>query len=343
MALWIDTKYARLVTSQLLLVTEKQQTFNFRCPYCGDSRKDTNKTRGYLLQKDQQYYFYCHNCNLTRSFDVFLKDQNPALANEYKLECLKEKGGIVSPPTVDDPKFSSSPKNRLGRQPLKGVKKVSQLHHTHPAKRYIDSRQIPFNLQYKIYYVDNGYQWAREWCPDSFPDKNITRDPRILLPLISKDNRCFGAILRTILPEGKSIGRYIKASWDREECGFLYGLDTINFDKRVYVVEGQFDSLFLMNCVAVGSLHWALIKNQFNRSDVTIVLDNEPRNANTKAAMEKAIDSGYDVCIWPAHIKQKDINDMVIAGLSGPDIQQIIDTNTYSGLKAKLAMSIWSK
>jgi transcription elongation factor Elf1 len=344
MALWIDQKYARLVSSQLLLVTEKQQTLNFRCPYCGDSRKNTTKTRGYLMPKDQKYYFYCHNCNISRSFDVFLRDQNPALANEYRLECLKEKGHQVTvTPAVDTTDFATSPKKRLGRQPLKGIKKISQLHHTHPAKKYIDSRLIPSHLQYKLYYVDNGYQWARDWCPGSFPERDVSRDPRILLPLISKDNRCFGAILRSILPEGKSIGRYIKASWDKDDCGFLYGLDTINFDKRVYVVEGQFDSLFLMNSVAVGSLHWGLIKGHFNQMPVTIVLDNEPRNSSTKVAMEKAIQSGYDVCVWPAHVKHKDINDMVMNGMSGPEIQQIIDTNTFNGLKAKLAMSIWSK
>ena len=53
--------------------------------------------------------------------------------------------------------------------------------------------------------------------------------------------------------------------------------------------------------------------------------------------------NGYNVCIWPENLEHKDINDMVIAGLSSEFIAHIIKTNTHKDLSAKLALQKWSK
>jgi hypothetical protein len=74
-----------------------------------------------------------------------------------------------------------------------------------------------------------------------------------------------------------------------------------------------------------------------------VVYDNEPRNKEIVGKIDKAINQGFKVCIWPDYIKEKDINDMVKAGHTGSSIQSIIDHNTYSGLSAKMQMQTWSK
>ena len=76
---------------------------------------------------------------------------------------------------------------------------------------------------------------------------------------------------------------------------------------------------------------------------VVMIYDNEPRNKTTKDSVDSAISNGYNVCIWPSTIAEKDINDMVVAGREPADIRAIIDNNTFSGLKAKLAFSVWAK
>ena len=76
---------------------------------------------------------------------------------------------------------------------------------------------------------------------------------------------------------------------------------------------------------------------------VTFVYDNERRNKEIIRVMEKAIERGYNICFWPDHIEQKDINDMVLAGIKPADIQLIIDNNTYNGLQAEMKLSTWSK
>ena len=55
------------------------------------------------------------------------------------------------------------------------------------------------------------------------------------------------------------------------------------------------------------------------------------------------INDGFTVCIWPKSIKEKDINDMVLNGLSPNIIEDTINKNKFSGLSAKMALSDWSK
>lgn len=340
---WIDSKYTLLLSNRFDRFTNKNGTINFRCPYCGDSHKDKTKARGYIIQKKQEYFYYCHNCHVNRTFSKFLEEQDPGLHREYVMEILKEKasGEVTTSNNVAEFTKSSPAAKWIGMKPFKKIKKISQLQHTHPAVRYIKERKIPSNLHYKIYYVENGYKWAKEWLPSKFQGDFNGKDPRIVLPLKDKTGKYFGAIARSIDPNNKQ--RYLKLNWNDDESGFLYGLDTIDQTKRVYVLEGQFDSMFIPNSIAVGSMHYKLIQQHITAEDIVVVLDNEPRSKFTQSAVDSAIDNGYSVCVWPSHIVEKDINDMVIAGMDPISIKMIIDENTHTGLKAKLAMSVWSK
>ena len=70
------------------------------------------------------------------------------------------------------------------------------------------------------------------------------------------------------------------------------------------------------------------------------ILDNEPRNTSISARLQKLIDEGNKVVIWPTNIKQKDINDMHLAGIP---VSDVIKLNTYSGLTAQLKYNEWKK
>jgi hypothetical protein len=70
------------------------------------------------------------------------------------------------------------------------------------------------------------------------------------------------------------------------------------------------------------------------------IYDNEPRNSEIVGRIERTIDNGDSVVIWPESIDDKDINDMVMSGL---DVQSVIESNTYSGLEAKLKFNTWKK
>ena len=64
------------------------------------------------------------------------------------------------------------------------------------------------------------------------------------------------------------------------------------------------------------------------------MFDNEPRNEEIVKKMQRLIEKNYNICICPKSLKHKDINDMVIAGMTPAEVQGIIDINTFSRLSA---------
>ena len=78
----------------------------------------------------------------------------------------------------------------------------------------------------------------------------------------------------------------------------------------------------------------------FGWSDCIYVYDNEPRNREIVNRIDKTISGGYKVVIWPTSVEEKDINDMV---LGGQNIMSVLESNTYSGLQAKVKFNNWKK
>jgi hypothetical protein len=117
-------------------------------------------------------------------------------------------------------------------------------------------------------------------------------------------------------------------------------MDKVDFSKTVYVVEGPIDSLFLENSVAVAQSDLRLpdYKNK-----VVLIPDNEPRNKQITSQIERFIDEGYSVVLWPQGLEQKDINDMILDGKTPEEIQMIIHSNTFFGLQAKTVFNNWKK
>jgi hypothetical protein len=124
----------------------------------------------------------------------------------------------------------------------------------------------------------------------------------------------------------------------------VYGLDNVDFSKRSYVFEGPIDSMFVPNSIATAGGDLVSAIGTLNlQQNAVIVYDNEPRSKETVKKIDKSIMNGYNVCIWPDNMDHKDVNDMVLAGLSSEFIKHIIDTHTYRDLTAKLMLNKWSK
>ena len=111
----------------------------------------------------------------------------------------------------------------------------------------------------------------------------------------------------------------------------------------MYVFEGPIDSIFILNSIATAGGDLISSIKGYDKENMVIVYDNEPRSIETKRKIDKAIDFGYNVCIWPDYIQQKDINDMILSGIKTEQILDIINKNTFKGLKAKMKIIQWSK
>ena len=316
---------------------EKNNQFNLSCPYCGDSTKNKFKARGYLLSKKGQYFYYCHNCGVSKKFDQFILDHDPMLYREYRLEKLKDSSVLEKSENISTSNVTTStafPSYRKAGSPLRKLKKVSQLDWDHAVKKYILNRMIPNKYHAKLFYCPKFYQWTNTLVPGKFKEESKD-EPRLIIPFLDEKGNMFGFQGRSLSAESNL--RYITVMLD-ESRSKLYGLDDIDSGKTVYVVEGPFDSMFVSNAVAMAGSD---VTVPFK--DVVMVYDNEPRNGEIVKKMEKSVNQGRKIVVWPSKISHKDINDMVIAGMRCADIRLIIQNNTFSDLSAKMALNVWKR
>lgn len=336
--LWLEHKYINLLSSRLERFNRvNANTYKFRCPICGDSQKDKRKTRGYVYARKGSLKFFCHNCNASMGLPWFIKTLDPTLHTEYLKERMLENGH-----KDETQEFANKMKTPVFVKTtgLKDLKKVSQLSHDHPVKEYVAKRLIPTDTHYKLFLSMKFKTWVNSMIPDKFDD--IDKDePRLIIPFLDKDKNLFGFQGRSFRNTGI---RYITIMLNEDQPK-IFGLDTMDDSKDIYVVEGPLDSLFLPNGIASagGDLITPLQQLDVQKDRFVVVYDNEPRNKHTVKHIEKAIDNGYRVCIWPTTLEQKDINDMVLAGYTTNKVKEIIDECTYSGATGKLHLALWRK
>ena len=318
----IDSKFIGLISPRLEKFKRvKSNLYNFRCPICGDSKKNKTKTRGYLYTMKANVNYKCHNCGASMSLGNFIKKIDTTLYKKYSLEKFKD-GFTGRNFVTEEPEFKfEAPKFA----PKVDLPKASEIP---AAKLYLEKRNLDPT---KFYYTDKFKAWVNTLV-EKFD--NIEYDePRIIIPLIYK-NQLIGFQGRAL---GPNSVKYITIMLE-ENAPKVYGIDKINEEEPIYIVEGPFDSHFLDNSVAMVGAD--LDTRPFGWSNYIWVFDNEPRNREIVNRISKTIDRGEQVVIWPNNILEKDLNDMV---LSGHDVQTVIKSNTYVGLEAKLKFNTWKR
>ena len=319
---FVDVKYINLISSRLDKFKKiKSNLYNCRCPICGDSKKNKNRARGYFYSVKNNTNYKCHNCGLNVSFSNFLKQFDLESHKQYVFEKFKE-GHAGKNFTTPQPEF------KFEKPKFKSKLDLPKASENERAKKYLEDRKINPN---KFYYAENFKSWVNSIKPifeDTFKD-----EPRIIIPLYYQDN--------LIGVQGRSLGsnkiKYITIMFD-ENAPKIYGLDEIKKSETVYITEGPFDSTFIPNSIALCGADGDISRWNFN--DVVWIYDNEPRNEEIIQRISKCIDRGDKVVIWPSHIKNKDINEMILSGL---DVVSVVKSNIYSSLEAKLKFNTWKK
>ena len=319
----VDSKYIGLVSSRLQKFKRvKANLYNFRCPICGDSQKHKNKARGYFYQVKTNTNFKCHNCGASLSFNNFLKQIDPTLHKQYTIEKFKDgftgKNFVVEEPKLDFKKPVFTKKLDLP--------KASEIP---AAKNYLEKRKVDST---KFYYASKFKEWVN--TQKKTFDYTKKDESRIIIPMYDTERNLIGFQGRSLVPNSV---KYITVMLN-EEAPKVYGLDKINKGETVYVVEGPFDSTFVSNSVAMCGSDSSLAC--LEGSSIVYVYDNEPRNKEIVGKIEKCINRGERVIIWPLGIEQKDINDMVLVG---HDIMSMLQSNIYSNLEAKIKFNNWKK
>lgn len=314
--------------------------WNFRCPLCGDSLKNTNKRRGYIYLKDTTYRFHCHNCGEDKKFSGLLYELDSELYNEYRKDIALE----LLETNKSEEKNKNDTQNVDKKFPTialitKYCTKLSELNDEHPARQYMLNRKVPESEYKRLYYTDK----FSELVLHSFGDKyeNIKKpDSGILFLLHAYDNdvcQIVGYQLRSIDPNISKAQRFMTCAYDG--YNIMFGLDKLDITKPHYVVEGPIDSLFIGNSIAViTSTLW-----KANLQNAIYINDCEPRNQSVSKQVKKCIDAGYKTVMLPEQYTGMDINDIAKTGVVDNSLLNLINENTYQGLPAKVFFAKWSK
>lgn len=340
MSLWVDIKYAKLVGSRLRNFKIKRTTpflANYSCNICGDSKTDKTKTRAYFYAKDNELKFTCHNCGAPFPFALVLQTTDEPLYREYMMEKFKEVNDKYRPAVEEiDSSFFTQKTHEL-------LPADEMLNHFQRAKDvpqaldYLKSRQIPEDKWHLFYHTETFKKTSNLIVPDTFDSEKFDH-ARLIIPFLDETKKMFAFQGRAY---GNEIPKYLTVKLD-PDAEKIFGLERLDREKRVFVLEGPIDSIFLTNCIAIaGSALDIPFVDEL--SDKIIIPDNQQRNVTVNKHIERYIDRGFRVCFFPDKIRAKDINDMVKSGMSRDEIERLILNNVYGGLTGKLKFNDWRK
>ena len=176
------------------------------------------------------------------SFNSFLKDLDPETHKEYVFEKFKDgksgKNFVVEKPEDIFSKLESS-------KPIFKKKIAIDLPSAfdiNTSKVYLESRAI---FRGNFYYAENFQDFVNTIKPGTFSNTKYGEE-RIVIPLVRNE--------KLIGIQGRALSsnpiKYLTIMFD-DDAPKIYGLDTVDTKRPIYIIEGPFDSTFVENSVAM--------------------------------------------------------------------------------------------
>ena len=326
---------------------ENSKIYNFRCNICGDSHKSKYKARAYFVysQKDDKFFFKCHNCGISVSFENYLKSYFPEYYKEFRLSKYLDNNNQIRESISE--KYSKTVKSNYSEKLKNYTKKSSQFLFdfdvSEKCLNYVKSRMFPESSYSTLKYTNNFAKLIHDLdYTQKYKDRKLPEDERLILIFYNENKEIKGIQGRDL--SGQSELKYITCMFDDND-NKIFGLDTVNTNDTIFVTEGALDSLFFENAISVNGGDAGILDalDYIDKSKFIIVFDNEPRAKDTMKRLEKAIKHGYKVVIWGVFSEEKDINDMIKSGKTKEQITNYILNNSYSGTTALIKFKHWKK
>ena len=130
------------------------------------------------------------------------------------------------------------------------------------------NRRIPEQYYKLLYYTDNYKQFVTEVYPQV--DKEITADKRLVIPFYDTYNTLIALSGRALEVSDYKL-RYVTLRTNESEDKLIYGMDRVNTNETVRIVEGPIDSLFLQNCVAAGDANLSLVAKSISSGKKVLI------------------------------------------------------------------------
>lgn len=335
MALHIELKYLNFVSSRFEGFRQKKSDlWNCRCMICNDSQKKKSKKRGFFYVKSNNLFYRCFNCGHSTTFSKILELTDPFLYKEFVLENFIDKGNPLQKINLIKTK-----KPIFEKKLDLNIPSLKALSEDHIAKQYVEKRKIP-KISYKdLFYAEDFKKFVQDIKPD-YEYNLFDNDKRLIIPFRNYDGTLIAFQGRTL--ENSKL-KFITVKLKNTQK--IFGLDRLSLKEKIHIVESPIDSFFIKNCIAVAEANLEGAIKEFDGigQEIILIPDREPKNRNICNLIEKYINNGRNVCLFPETLKGKDINEFIINGTSKIELQRIIDQHTFSGLRASLEFTKWKK
>lgn len=337
-----EIKYERLLGLPLhKMVTPSPYLANCRCIYCGDSKKNPWKRRAYVMEKGDILLYFCHNCGVSKSIGMVLKENNPSLYSQYRIETFKEHSNSFMERKSKLEVFLQEKKEE--QETSFGVElgtPLLELTGENVAFRYAMDRKIPFKFFRSLFYVDDINKITKQF--DKYKEKEFPIYPALVIPYFNKERQFSHLTTRLI---GDTPIRYITLHKNDIEQNSIWGLEYLDRSEFAYVTEGQIDAMCLPNAIAIGGSNnkqtIKFVQHFLDKSKVCFIYDNELKtNKYILKEVNARIQDGFNVVLFDDEFRGKDINEVIQNGtMTFDEVEAYIQKRTFSGLAAKLVLS----
>ena len=292
------------------------------CPYCNNGSGKNKELRAWILgldNHDKGTGFTCFNCGIKKHAELYYKDigepynEFDVKSNIFDLSKLDELSKTkIKVQSVDDIIFFND-------EQLEIINYNSYDRHSE-INKFIRERGLPENAKKYLSYTNNFMKIYKEIYNKDY--KLYGNDPRILINYY-KDDKLYGIKARAINKKSK-----IKYLTLHNGNDMFFNEFDIDFSKDVYIVEGEIDSLFIQNCISLGSIHRidSLLDRYdktFTRKRLYLIFDNDTSGLDYS---KKMLDRRYNVFNWKWYLQQfdydnyiKDVNDLFDEGYGTTD------------------------
>lgn len=336
-------------------------SYSFRCPFCGDSKKMRSKKRGSIFTKEDKTFYNCYNCSKSLTFMSFLQEIDVNVYNEYKLSVFKSKTSSTRTQRQEDDNIlkkasSVDVEDRIKQNYLKNCKQISSIKPDDllfDVKQYCINRKIPEEYFDRLYACDDINKLTS--IIPKYKDSVYWQNSKMLvIPFFKSDNEYDYIQCRNLEGDVASYLRYITLEI-KPDAIKLWGLDRIDWHKPIRVLEGPIDAMFVDNSLALAgasvtkafdyiTMRQLQETGKIDRSNIVVCFDHDYKsNKQVKDQLLARVDEGYSVLVYDKNFTTKDMNAIVLKGWSRHSLQEYILSRTFKGLRAKLELSKLSK
>lgn len=337
------------LSDSMLIGGTNNRPYQFRCPICGDSKKNKFLRRGYVLYNKGMWVYVCQNECGKMGFLSFLKEYHNAVYKKAIFHAFSKDRSKFTP-AIDKRTIAEKTFIPTGEAVFKPGELISIMDN-HPKAmqglQWAMSRQIRKSVYERWFVCLSGEEFLDRdpvgnyvYNENGFPKGNEYKD-RIIIPYYRFGGKWSQFDARALNPN--ALVRYKNLQGVEREP---YNIDWLDVTKPFFLLEGSINSTFIQNSVAFGGTkHFLSLLEEHPEikeyaHNCTVIWDNDAAGYDE---LSKSIGLGFKWFNWSTIVPSEqfiakpdgshriinDINDLVLyTDITLRDCNEYIDINS---------------